>query len=68
MTFHSLILRFAKDSTVAATLKFTPCITFIIIASFLGLFFSDFFFFFQSVEAKHVLEWALMVLPTNDSL
>lgn len=59
--FCNLILRFAKDFLVAETLNFTPCITFIIIVFFSGLIIIIIFpvsSFFQSVEAKSVLEWA----------
>ena len=61
--FHNLILRFAKDFMVAATLDFTPCITFIIIVFFSGLIFFFPISFFQSVEAKSVLEWAWWFCP-----
>lgn len=42
--FCNLILRFAKDFMVAATLDFTPCITFIVTVFFSGLIL---FYFFQ---------------------
>ena len=54
--FHNLILRFAKDFMVAATLDFTPCITFIIIVFFSGLIFFFFQFLFSTLW-KPSLSW-----------
>ena len=66
--FHNLILRFAKDFMVAATLDFTPCITFIIIVFFSGLIFFFSNFFFPVCGSQVCLGMGMMVLPTNGCL
>ena len=56
--FCNLILRFAKDFLVAATLNFTPCITFIIIVFFSGPIIIIFFqFLLFSSLWKPSLSW-----------
>ena len=70
--FHNLIFRFAKDFMVAATLDFTPCITFIVTVFFSGLILFYFifsnFFFFPVCGSQVCLGMGMMVLPTNGCL